>query len=137
MEDPFIFQIVCIIFLLQFINVIRMSLPVLPFLAKLHSKWNSLPGECFSLTYDPNGVQRHPFSLGCFQVFVIMNVDCLIKFCQKAFLKCISERVISEIHLFGKTMRSWGTVIFYISKGVISWRHPPNGNVLLKMTVSS
>ena len=44
----------CIIFLSPFLNVVRMSMSIVSFprTAKL---WNSLPVECFPLTYDLNG----------------------------------------------------------------------------------
>ena len=60
--------ICCIIFPPSFLDVLRMSISALFFLALPDFRlWNPLPAECFSLTYDLNGFQsglnRHSLSL--------------------------------------------------------------------------
>ena len=57
----------CMIFLSPFLDVTRMSMSIVSFLAQLDF---SLPIECFLLTYDLSGfksiINRHPFTVGSF-----------------------------------------------------------------------
>ena len=58
------------IFLSPFLDVIRMSISTVSFLAQLDRLWNSLPIECFPFTYNPNGfktrINRHLLIAGSF-----------------------------------------------------------------------
>ena len=63
---PPVILIGCVIFLSSFLDVIRMSMSTVSFLAEL----DFLPVECSHLNYDVNGfkcrVNRHLFSLDSF-----------------------------------------------------------------------
>ena len=58
----------CMIFLSPFLDVTRMSVSTVSFLTQL--LWNSLPIECFPLTYNLNGfnsrINRHLLTVGSF-----------------------------------------------------------------------
>ena len=66
MGDPLAILITCMNFLLPFLNVTMMSFEGAFFLCA-GRLWNSVPEECFLLTYNLNGfkfsVNRHLFSL--------------------------------------------------------------------------
>ena len=66
--SPLVIVIVYMNFMSLFLDLIRMFLSKVSFLARLD--WNSLPVECFPLTYDVNGfmfnVNSHLLSLGSF-----------------------------------------------------------------------
>ena len=71
----------CMIFLLLFLDVTRMSMSTVSRTIRL---WNSLATECFSLTYNLNGfksrITRHLLTVGfflsrfpvCFNLFVLL-----------------------------------------------------------------
>ena len=58
------------IFLSPFLDVIKMSMSAVSFIARTVRLWNSLSAERFPLTYDPNSfeprVKRHLLLLGSF-----------------------------------------------------------------------
>ena len=54
-EGQLLIVISCMVFLSRFLDVIRMSMLTVSFLSQLDS--NSLPGKCFNLTYDLNGLK--------------------------------------------------------------------------------
>ena len=58
----------CMILLSPFLNVLRLSVSIYSFFPRIARLWNSLPAECFLLTYDQNGfmsgVNRKLLSLG-------------------------------------------------------------------------
>ena len=62
----------CLIFLSPFLDVTKMSVSAVSFLAQLDSwLWNSLPIECFPLTYGLSGfksrINRHLLTVGFFK----------------------------------------------------------------------
>ena len=81
-EGLLIILIDCMIFLAQFLDVTRMSMSAVAFLAQLDS--GTLLIECFPLTYDLNGfkvrINRHQLTVGyfqkrfpvCFNLFVLL-----------------------------------------------------------------